>query len=61
MFSANNFYQWTYETYLKDKVFSMLTYHPFGSRGYKNLQKWDLDQSADCDINGFDFLSHSSV
>lgn len=43
MFSANNFYQWTYETYLKDKVFSMLTYHPYGTRGYKNLQKWDID------------------
>lgn len=43
MFSANNFYQWTYETYLKDKTFSMITYHPFGTRGYKNLQKWDID------------------
>jgi|14_taG_2_1085336.scaffolds.fasta_scaffold05264_6 hypothetical protein len=43
MFSANNFYQWTYETYLKDKNFSMLTYHPFGTRGYKNLQSWEID------------------
>jgi len=43
MFSANNFYQWTYETYLKDKNFSMITYHPFGTRGYKNLQIWNLN------------------
>ena len=61
MFSANNFYQWTYETYLKDKSFSMLTYHPFGTRGYKNLQKWDLDKNTHCDNDGYDFLSHSSV
>lgn len=40
MFSANNFYQWTYEAYLKDKHFSMITYHPYGTRGYKNLQNW---------------------
>jgi len=46
MFSANNFYQWTYETYLKDKSFSMLTYHPFGTRGYKNLQTWDLTRTV---------------
>jgi len=45
MFSANNFYQWTYETYLKDKNFSMITYHPFGTRGYKNLQIWDLNRT----------------
>ena len=40
MFSANNFYQWSYLQYLKDKNFSMITYHPYGTRGYKNLQNW---------------------
>lgn len=61
MFSANNFYQWTYETYLKDKSFSMLTYHPFGTRGYKNLQKWDLDINKNSDKMTFDMLSNASV
>jgi len=56
MFSANNFYQWTYETYLKDNNFTMLTYHPFGTRGYKNLQKWDLSmrEGSGFDSNALD-------
>ena len=47
MFSANNFYQWTLETYLKSKNHCMITYHPFGSRGYKNLQIWNMHTSTD--------------
>jgi len=58
MFSANNFYQWTQETYLRDKNFSMITYHPFGTRGYKNLQSWDLTKGK-----GFvdEILNNASV
>ena len=47
MFSANNFYQWTLETYLKSKNHCMITYHPFGTRGYKNLQIWNTHNSTD--------------
>ena len=61
MFSANNFYQWTYETYLKDKVFSMLTYHPMGTRGYKNLQKWDLDLNENSDLASCEVFTNASV
>ena len=47
MFSANNFYQWSLETYLKSKNYCMITYHPFGTRGYKNLQIWDMNTHPD--------------
>ena len=61
MFSANNFYQWTYETYLKDKNFSLITYHPMGSRGYKNLHKWDLTLTENVDAPDAEVLENAQV
>ena len=59
MFSANNFYQWTYETYLQNRNFSMITYHPNGTRGYKNLKNHTY--SAKNKSNYMEMLSNACV